>query len=179
VHRIFPYLLLCAAVLLAAAMALGFQVDVLARDASALTWRRVHFQAGLTAAVAVMFVNAVVLTYFIGTSRWCREVSEAYSLPPDCSRSSQRLKRRAFPFTLGNMLLMVGLAALGAAADTRPLPDREGITWAELHLVGVLTGVALLALASYFQWVHIRANQAIITQILDQVRTIRTTKGLD
>jgi hypothetical protein len=126
-----------------------------------------------------MLVNAIVLTYFIGTSRWCREVTDAYALPPDCAGQSQRLKRRAFPFTLANMLVIVGLAALGGAADTGITRLPGGITWADVHLVGVALGLAFMGWASYVQWCHICANQEVIHSILDQVRGLRAAKGLD
>ncbi len=177
VHRIFPFLLLLAAGFLAAAMTLGFLVEPKGPGAG-IHWYKMHFYLAVTAALVVMLVNAIVLTYFIGTSRWCREVTDAYTLPPDCAGQSNHLKRRTFPFTLANMLVVVGLAALGAAADTNT-SKLPGITWGELHLVGVMLGLAFMAWASYVQWTHIRANQEVIRSILDQVRGIRAAKGLD
>jgi len=174
VNRIFPFLLLLAATFIAATMTIGFLVED--RGAGASYWYQVHFLSGVTTALVILLVNAIVLTYFIGTSRWCREVTEAYSLQPQCARESHRLKRRAFPFTLANMLIVVGLAALGAAADV--LSDPALLTWAELHLLGVLIGLAFMALASYMQWSHIRANQDVIKRILEQVGSIRQAKGL-
>src|SRR5947208_1306983 len=112
-----------------------------------------HFFLAVTTALVVMLVNAIVLTYFIGTSRWCREVTDAYALPPACAGESHQLKRRTFPFTLANMLIVVGLAALGAAADIRAR-DLFGVSWGELHLIGVLLGLSFMALASYMQWTH-------------------------
>jgi hypothetical protein len=176
VHRIFPFLLLLAALFLGAAMAVGFLVEP-KQPGAGTHWYNVHFLSGVTAALVVMLVNAIVLTYFIGTSRWCREVTDAYSLPPDAARASQHLKRRTFPFTLANMLLVVGLAALGAAADRFSRPSEP--LWAELHLVGVLLGLTFMVLASYLQWSHIRANQQVIAQILAQVRDMRAAKGLE
>jgi hypothetical protein len=41
---------------------------------------RWHFLTGLMAALAVVLVESVVVTYFIGTSRWCKEVVETYNL---------------------------------------------------------------------------------------------------
>jgi hypothetical protein len=176
VHRIFPFLLLLAALFVGAAMVIPVLVEPKLPGAG-VHWYKVHFLCGVTAALVVMLVNAIVLTYFIGTSRWCREVTDAYSLPPEAAGESHRLKRRAFPFTLANMLLVVGLAALGAAADRFSRP--ADTTWAELHLLGVLLGLAFMALASYMQWSHIRANQDVIARILAQVRALRTAKGLD
>jgi hypothetical protein len=177
VHRIFPFLLLLAAGFLAAAMALGFLVEPKVPGAG-IRWYTLHFYLAVTASLVVMLVNAIVLTYFIGTSRWCREVTDAYALPPDSAGQSNRLKRRTFPFTLANMLVVVGLAALGAAADTNT-SKLPGISWGQLHLAGVIAGLAFMAWASNVQWSHIRANQQVIRNILDQVRSIRAAKGLD
>jgi hypothetical protein len=176
VHRIFPFLLLLAAAFVAVTMVLGFLVEP-NRPGAAIHWYKMHFYLAVTTALVIMLVNAIVLTYFIGTSRWCREVTDAYALPPDCAGQSHHLKRRTFPFTLANMLIVVGLAALGAAADTR-VTNLPGVTWGQLHLLGVLLGLSFMALASYMQWSHIRANQDVIAKILDQVRSIRAAKGL-
>ena len=35
---------------------------------------------GTSAALAVVFVHSIAVTYFIGTSRWCKEVTETYQL---------------------------------------------------------------------------------------------------
>jgi hypothetical protein len=177
VHRIFPFLLLLAAAFLGAALAIGFLVEPKTPGAG-IRWYTLHFYVAVTAALVVMLVNAIVLTYFIGTSRWCREVTEAYRLPPDAARQSHHLKRRTFPFTLANMLIVVGLAALGAAADTNT-SEPLGMTWADPHLLGVLVGLAAMAAASYAQWNTIRANQQVIHDILDQVRNIRAARGLE
>ena len=40
----------------------------------------IHRLTGMAAALGVVFVESVVVTYFIGTSRWCKEVSETYQL---------------------------------------------------------------------------------------------------
>ena len=173
-HRIFPFLLLAAAAFVAATMIVGFLVEPKAPGAGT-RWYQVHFLSGVTTALVIMLVNAIVLTYFIGTSRWCREVTEAYRLGPQPAAQSQRLKRRAFPFTLANMLLVVGLAALGAAADN--LRDPTWITWANIHLLGVVLGLGFMAVASVRQWELIRANQDVIAQILSEVGTIRAAKG--
>ena len=178
VHRIFPMLLLLAAAFGAVTMALGCLVEPNTPGAG-IHWYKMHFFLAVTTALVIMLVNAIVLTYFIGTSRWCREVTDAYALPPACAGESNHLKRRTFPFTLANMLIVVGVAALGAAADLQITKLRGGVTWGDVHLAGVLLGLSFMALASYMQWSHIRANQDVIAKILDQVRGIRAAKGLE
>jgi len=182
VHRIFPVLLLLAAAFFAVTVFVGFNADSAitantAADEDSRHWSTVHFLLALTTSLAVMFVNSVVVTYFIGTSRWCREVVEAYSLRPELAQRSYQLKRRTFPFSLVNMLAIIGLAALGAAADT--VSTSGSISWTEFHLLGVLLTLAFMAFASYVQWSNIRANQIVIGDILAEVRLIRAEKGLD
>ena len=39
-----------------------------------------HKLMGIATAIMVMLVCSIAVTYFIGTSRWCREVVETYDL---------------------------------------------------------------------------------------------------
>ena len=95
----------------------------------------VHRLTGIAAALGVVFVESVVVTYFIGTSRWCKEVAETYRLDAAPVRESNRLKRRAFAVALVGMLTVVGVIALGAAAD--PATGRPNTqAWTNFHLVG-------------------------------------------
>ena len=182
VTRIFPTLALIALTFVVVAAVLGLTVDTsdLSNEA-ARDWKRLHLLAGILAAIAVMLVNGIVITYFIGTSRWCREVVEAYELEPELAMRSAALKRRAFPVTLAAMLVVVGMVALGGAADTAqtlPQPPMEW-TWAEVHLLGTLLGTAFFLWVGYQQWTTISANQHVIGAILVRVREIRLAKGLD
>src|SRR5690606_16480093 len=133
------------------------------------------------AAIAVMLVNGIVITYFIGTSRWCREVVEAYELDPAFARRSAALKSRVFPVTLAAMLVVVGMVAVGGAADpARALPPPPAdFTWADIHLLGTLLGAAFFVWVNYQQWTIIAANQHVIGDILEKVREIRIAKGLE
>jgi hypothetical protein len=178
VHRIFPFLVLFAAAFFAATMFVGFAVDLGGQfDMAARRMMDLHFLSALATSLVVLLVNGIVVTYFIGTSRWCREVVDTYSLPAELAQDAQRLKRRTFPFSAGNMLLVVGLMSLGAAAHTR-VPPLPGMTWSEIHLLGVFLFLAFMAWASYVQWTNIRANQDVIARILNEVRAIRAAKGL-
>lgn len=180
--RIFPTLALIALTFVVVAAVLGLTVDTsdLSQEA-ARDWKRLHMLAGILAAIAVMLVNGIVITYFIGTSRWCREVVEAYELEPALAARSAALKRRAFPVTLAAMLVVVGMVALGGAADTaQTLPQPPaGWTWADVHLLGTLLGTAFFLWVGYQQWTTIAANQQVIAAILAKVREIRLAKGLD
>ena len=96
--RILLTLAILSLVLLVAALTMGLSVGDLyhAPGADTLRMATVHRLTGIAAALGVVFVESVVVTYFIGTSRWCKEVTETYRLDPNRVRQSNRLKRRAF-----------------------------------------------------------------------------------
>ena len=76
---------------------------------------------GLGSALVVVFVNSIVVTYFIGTSRWCKEVVETYSLDRGLLRRSVILKRRTFPWAV--MAMLVGRWA-SSRWERRPIRAR-------------------------------------------------------
>lgn len=143
-----------------------------------LHWATVHRLTGVAAALAVVFVESVIVTYFIGTSRWCREVVETYQLDPNLVREANRLKRRTFPWAMAGMLAVVGIVALGGASD--PATGRANTEqWVNLHLTAALAGIMFVATTYVAAWNNITANQTIISQIEAEVRRIREERGLD
>jgi hypothetical protein len=46
----------------------------------------VHILLGVLAALVTVLVNSISVTYFIGTSRWCKEVADVYHLDPELPR---------------------------------------------------------------------------------------------
>lgn len=182
--RIFSVLALFAVVFVAATMILGLMLgDVYdPSDTTAQRWATVHRLSGVTAALAVMFVNGIVVTYFVGTSRWCREVTEAYSLDIDYVRRSNAIKRKTFPLAVVNMLIIVGIVALGGAADpgaSLRLQPLGSLTWANLHLIGAMLGLAAIAYFSFQQWINIQAHHEVIESIMTRVRQVRAERGLE
>jgi hypothetical protein len=181
-NRILFTLASISIVLLLAAQALGLSIgDLYARpqpDEDTLHWATVHRLTGVAAALAVVFVESVVVTYFIGTSRWCKEVSETYRLDPAAVRASNRLKRRTFPWALAGMLSVVAMIALGAAGD--PATGRANTrAWADWHLIGAFLGIPLIAWTYVVAWRNVAANHAIIDQLVAEVARIRQQRGLD
>jgi hypothetical protein len=181
-NRILFTLATISIVLLLAAQVLGLLVgDLYVRpqpDEDTLHWATVHRLTGVAAALAVVFVESVVVTYFIGTSRWCKEVSEAYRLDPAAVRASNRLKRRTFPWALAGMLTVVAIIALGAAGD--PATGRANTrTWADWHLIGAFLGIPLIGWTYVVAWGNVSANHAIIEQLVADVGRIRSERGLD
>jgi hypothetical protein len=132
---------------------------------------QIHFITGLAAALAVVLVESVVVTYFIGTSRWCKEVVETYRLDPAAVQASNRLKRRTFAWALAGMLAAVGIIALGGASD--PATGRNTRQWSDWHLGSAVGGSVLIAWTYFAAWNNVVANQAIINKLIAEVAKIR------
>jgi hypothetical protein len=180
VTRIFTLLAWLAVLFMAATMILGLTMGDLRDHPSpdVLTWARVHRLCGVAAGLIVVFVNSVVVTYFIGTSRWCKEVAETYGLDPRLVRRGNQLKRRTFPWAVLSMLAVVGAIALGGAAD--PATGQSGTeSWVIPHLIGALAALAFIVWSFVVQWNNLYANHGVIAEIVAEVRRIRTERGLD
>jgi hypothetical protein len=169
-----------AMMLMIAALVLGLLIGDLYDKPSQQTlhWATVHRLTGVAAALAVVFVESVIVTYFIGTSRWCREVVETYGLDSAAVAASNRLKRRTFPWALGGMLVVVVVIALGAASDPGTgRPDTRA--WVDVHLVGAIVGVLLIGWSFVVAWNNVFANHEIIAGLVAAVARIRRERGLD
>jgi hypothetical protein len=179
--RIFPMLASLSLMLMAVALMLGFSIGNLYTsppDPSALAWRGRHMLTGVSAALAVVLVESIAVTYFIGTGRWCKEVTETYQLPPSDLDESIRLKRRTFPWCVLGMLTVVALGALGAASD--PGTGRPNTaSFAPVHQIAALVGFCIVAWTYYRIWLNMADNQEVIARIVAQVQRIRAERGLD
>lgn len=179
--RIFPSLASLSLGLFLAAVVLGLSIgDLYEKPPTEATirWRGIHMLTGTSAALAIVFVHSVAVTYFIGTSRWCKEVTETYQLDPTMLGRSTQLKRKTFPWCVMGMTAVVGVAALGAASD----PGTGGThtaDWASVHLGAAFAGLAFIAWTYYRAWLNIVSNQGVIQQIVDAVAKIRQERGLD
>lgn len=168
--------------LLVAALLIGLTMgDLYAQPhplPNTLRWATVHRLTGIAAALVVVFVECIVATYFIGTSRWCKEVVETYQFDPAVVHSSARLKRRTFPWALAGMLAVVAMIALGGASD--PATGRPTAQdWVQWHLVGTLVGILFIGWTYLVAWNNVVANQAIIEQLVSQVARVRQQRGMD
>jgi len=147
-------------------------------DPAILRWGTVHRLSGVLSALMVVLVNSMAVTYFIGTSRWCREVVEAYGLDASFVEESRRLKRSAFPFALLGMLAVVTIVALGGAAD--PASGRPGTQgWVTIHLIGGLSLAAAIAWCFFAQLPRIRRQHELIDAVMAEVRASRRRLGID
>lgn len=136
-----------------------------------------HWLSGVAAAIAVLLANSIVVTYFIGTNRWCKEVVDAYSLDRGYAAQSTGLKRRAFPWALLGMLCVIGVAVLGGLADPRISVGGE-IDWPTWHFLAALTAIAVIVVAFYVQWTYVAEHHAIIGCVMRDVERIRMERGL-
>src|SRR3954470_6117195 len=179
--RIFLTLASLSFILVVVALTLGLTMGDLDPQAQPTpeTLHRATFHrlTGVAAALAVVFVECIVVTYFIGTSRWCREVVETYHLDSSMIAESNRLKRRTFPWALIGMLTVVGIAALGGAADPGATVQLDTKVWAYWHLLGAMLGIVLLIWTYLVAWNNISANHAIIERLMGEVARIRENRG--
>ena len=136
----------------------------------------IHILMGIGTTLLVVLVCSIAVTYFIGTGRWCREVVEAYRLAPEILRENQRLKRQSFPWALCGMMAVLGISALGAAAD--PGTGMAGTArWVTPHLFAALAGICVIGYCLYSLWICIVRNNQIINRVMREVHARRG--GLD
>ena len=179
-ERVYSRAAMFAVALMLATALLGLWIGDLhgQTDRAVLRWGTVHRLSGVFAALMVVLVNSMAVTYFIGTGRWCREVVETYGLSAALTQRAKAIKRAAFPGSVIGMLAVVGIVALGGAAD--PATGRPGTqNWVTPHLVGAMALAALIAWCLQSQLPRIRRQQALIEEVLDEVRVIRRDRGLD
>ena len=136
-----------------------------------------HIILGIISVLMVVLVCSIAVTYFIGTGRWCREVTEAYRMEPAILAESQSLKRGSFPWAVGGILTALGISALGAASD--PATGIEGTAqWVTPHLFAALAGICLIGYCLYSLWASIVQNHHLVRRIMNEVRTRRAKAGL-
>jgi hypothetical protein len=137
-----------------------------------------HMLLGAAAALVTVLVNSITVTYFIGTSRWCKEVCETYGLSPELAERSIRLKRSTFPWALAGILSVIVIVGLGAAADPSGANWPRSAQFVMPHYLAALIGIVIVLLAFFVQISRIAENYAVIEEILSEVGRIRAAKGL-
>lgn len=141
-------------------------------------WMTLHMLLGSGAALVTVLVNSIAITYFIGTSRWCKEVCETYSLPRDLAERSTSLKRSTFPWALAGILSVIGIIGIGAAADPTGANFERSPLFVLPHYLAAMAGLAIIAVAFWVEINRIAENYAVIEEILGEVRRIRAENNL-
>ena len=183
-NRIFLTLIVTAFLFLFGTFALGLSLGDVHNPDDRLTqqMKQLHFMAGVFSCMFVILVHCIVITWFVGTSRWCKEVVDAYHLSKEFSLRSAQLKRKTFPLAVICMLAIVGVAALGACADPGAAVQVKppgGFQWSNIHLMGALLVIAFVGYTFLVEWQNIDSNSQVISEIMDHVRKIRLDRGLD
>lgn len=136
-----------------------------------------HFQLGLATSLAVVLINSLSVTYLIGTSRWVKEVCDAYELDNRFVQQSTKIKRSTFPWSISGVLAILAVVALGAAADPGNLSGNTG-KWVTPHLVTAIVGACVIVFAILNQAVNLHRNSEIINEVVEEVKRERTARGL-
>lgn len=138
-----------------------------------------HMMLGTAAAMVTVLVNSITITYFIGTSRWCKEVCETYGLSAELAEQSTRLKRSTFPWALAGIFAVIIVIGLGAAADPSGANFGRSSQFVMPHYVAAMTAVVVIIAAFWVQVGRIAENYAVIEKILTEVGRVRAEKGLE
>ena len=141
-------------------------------------WQTAHFLLGVLAALVTVLVNSVSVTYFIGTTRWCREVVEKYGLDPALYVKSRRLKRITYPWALTGVFVMLAIICFGAASD----PSAFGLAasqWVIVHFIMAILGTGAIGWAFWVQIGTVGENYRVIDEIVRQVNAIRRRQNLE
>lgn len=142
----------------------------------------VHRLSGMATGISMLLVDSIVATWFIGTTRWCREVAERFLLDPATVAAGNAIKRSIFPVSLLHMLGMVGLAALGATTDPAAriqVAAPFGWDWRSIHFAASLLMAAFTAFTFYVQFSKIGEQHEIVQKILHGAIDKRRAAGLE
>lgn len=137
-----------------------------------------HKMFAIFTGIFTVLVNCIGVTYFIGTSRWCKEVVQTYSMSTSFVDESDKIKRRSFPWAVLGFFTVLGIIAMGAAADPATLRQTTS-RWVTPHLWAGIGGTTFIAWAFFSQFVQIQSHGELVERILAEVRRIRIEKGLD
>jgi hypothetical protein len=182
VTRIFLTLATLANLLLAAAFVLGWMIgDPRQADVNVQAGVSAHFLTAVGALVFAAMLHAIVLTYFMGTSRWVEETGNSYPLPPHLREDGRRLKYRVMPGMAVCLVLLILAGATGAASDPASPYGAKGF-WgmpsSTVHFLLAITTLSVNFVINYFEYAAISANRLIVEGVLQEVRRIRVEKGL-
>lgn len=180
--RIFLTLSIAATGTLLVALWLGLNIGDAAEPTRAAQQRvSVHFLTALGALVFAVLVHAIVLTYFMGTSRWLEETSNAYRLDAGWQRQSKDLKWKLYPAMVLALTMLVLTGAFGGAADPASPVQFRGwgqFSAAHIHLGFAAMTVCINVAINAWEFFALQRNGQIVQRVLQEVRRIRVERGL-
>lgn len=180
--RIFSTLAVLSVALLLVALWLGWRIgDAASLEPAEQDRVAVHFLTAVGALCFAVMVHALVLTYFMGTGRWLEETCRAYQLGEERQAQSRELKWRLYPAMTVGLLLLIVTGASGGAADPASAFGFQGVgplTAAQVHLTLAVLTVAFNAVVNGIEYLAIRRNGQVVNAVLDEVRRIRSERGL-
>lgn len=141
---------------------------------NAVTW---HMLTALGAALLVLLVHAVSLTYFMGTGRWLEETSDAYGLGAEPRTANIRLKYQVIPGMIGCIGLVVVTGAFGALAD--PAATMHRASASTVHLALACITLLVNVFVSWLEYRAIAQNGRLVDRVVQRVGQIRHERGLD
>ena len=147
------------------------------RDADAMFqplrfWMTVHMLLGSAASLMAILVSSITVTYFIGTSRWCKEVCDTYQIGGELAERAARIKRSAFPWALAGIVTIILIVGLGAAADPSGANFERAQSLVLPHYAAATIGLLILAVCFWMQMVRIAENYQTIEEIMAEVQRV-------
>jgi hypothetical protein len=141
--------------------------------------QRMHFLLGVLSCLTAILVNSIAVTYFVGTTKWIREVVETYGLGDTFIERSNQIKRATFPWAIGGMLAIIAIAASGGMADPGGWMRGQSALYVTPHFILAMLGTVVIGWSFYVQVNNIAANSQVIADVMDQVRAARQERGLE
>jgi hypothetical protein len=180
--RIFLTLAILGTVLLVGAFVLGLEIGD-PRSVSAATRRFMsyHLLISVAALIFATLVHAVLLTYFMGTSRWMEEARLAYKLDTRWNEENRRLKYRAIPLMAVCLVVLIVNIPLGAIAVDRrnwTLPGGHEFSPSTVHFVFAILTIVVNLAVNAIEYQAIERNSELIAGVVQEVRRIRQEHGL-
>lgn len=137
-----------------------------------------HMLLGILAALMTLLACSVSITYFVGTSRWFKEVVDTYKLDRNFVTESQQIKRRSFRWSVLGALSILAVVGLGAAAEPTWANAQHSQGYVMPHYLAALAAIALLIASFAAQYLSLDANGKLIETVMGEVRRIRQERGL-
>jgi hypothetical protein len=137
-----------------------------------------HILLGVVAGLTVLLVNGLTITYFVGVSKWFREVVDAYSLDQKYATEGERIKRANFPWASSGMLAILILVFLGGAADASGANGLKAAAWVQPHYIAAMIAIVWIAIAFWQQSQKLAENQTLIREVMSLVQAARAKRGL-